>query len=84
MKIIYSKQALKYLGKLHKPKREKIIEAIEIAFSTTPPSGDIKKLKGIKNTYRLRVNDYRVIFNQDYDIIGIIKINSRGAVYNGY
>lgn len=79
MKIKYSKQAYKYLMKLHRPKREQIIEAVNKI-----PTGDIKKLKGYDDLYRLRVNDYRVIFNQDYDIINIIKIGSRGDIYGNY
>lgn len=79
MEIKYSKQAYKYLKKIHKPKREQIIAAINKI-----PKGNIKKLKGYDDLYRLRVNDYRVIFNTDYDIIKIIKIGSRGDIYGNY
>lgn len=79
MEIKYSKQAYKYLMKLHRPKREQIIGAVNQI-----PRGDIKKLKGFDDLYRLRVNDYRVIFNQNYDIIKIIKIGSRGDIYGNY
>lgn len=41
MEIRYSKQAYKYLMKLHRPKREQIIAAVNKI-----PTGDIKKLKG--------------------------------------
>lgn len=77
MNIRYSKQAYKYLMKLHAPKREQIIAAINKI-----PDGKIIKLKGYSNLYRLRVNDYRVIYDQNYDIINIIKIGPRGDVYN--
>lgn len=76
MEIKYSKQALKYLKKLHKPKREQILNAIRLL-----PSGDVKKMKGEDNLYRLRVNDYRVLFSQDGVIIMITKIGSRGDIY---
>jgi mRNA interferase RelE/StbE len=78
MEVKYSKQAYKYLMKLHRPKREQIEKAIgEI------PKGNIKKLQGFKeDIYRLRVDSYRVIFNQNYDIIKIIKIGSRGDIYD--
>lgn len=76
MQIKYSKQAYKYLKKLHKPKRDQIITAIEKI-----PDGDIKKMRGIDNVYRLRVNDYRVLYTPDYDIIAVIKIGSRGDIY---
>lgn len=76
MHIKYSKQAYKYLTKLHKPKRDKLIEAIE-----NIPAGDIVKMRGIDNLYRLRVNDYRVLYTPEYDIIKIEKIGSRGDIY---
>lgn len=80
MNIKYSKQSYKYLKKLHKPKRDQIISAIE---KIPNGGGDIKKMKGIENLYRLRVNDYRVLFSPEYDILLVIKIGSRGDIYNG-
>lgn len=77
MHIKYSKQAYKYLKKLHKPKRLQIISAIEKI-----PNGDIKKMRGIDNLYRLRVNDYRVLYTAEYDIIKVEKIGARGDIYN--
>lgn len=50
MQAKYSKQAYKYLVKLHRPKREKIIKAIEGI-----PEGDIKKLKGNSGDFRLKM-----------------------------
>jgi mRNA interferase RelE/StbE len=44
------------------------------------PSGDVKKLQG-ETGYRLRVGDYRVIFDRDGNVLMIIKIDSRGQVY---
>lgn len=79
MDIKYSKQAYKYLKKLHKPKRDQIIKAIN---KIPDGDGDIKKMRGIDNVYRLRVNDYRVLYTPEYDILMIIKIASRGDVYN--
>lgn len=76
MEINYSKQSIKYLKKLHKPKRDKILAAIKLL-----PDGNVRKMEGYDNLYRLRVNDYRVIFTKDFDIIFIEKIGSRGDVY---
>ena len=44
------------------------------------PLGDIKKLQG-QNGYRLRIGDYRVIFDRDGNILYIEKIDNRGQVY---
>ena len=75
MIINYSKQAIKFLSKQDKPTRIRIIEAI-----SQLPQGDVKKLQGQKH-YRLRVGDYRVIFDKNGDILYIEKIDNRGQVY---
>ncbi|MDO5399092.1 MAG: type II toxin-antitoxin system RelE/ParE family toxin [bacterium] len=76
MEIKYSKQSIKFLKKLQKPVRGNIISAINKL-----PFGDVKKLKGTGATYRLRVDDYRILFNRHGDIIKIEKIGPRGDVY---
>lgn len=75
MNINYSKQAVKFLSKQDKPTRIRIIEAIKRL-----PEGDVKKLQG-QHGYRLRVGDYRVIFDKTGDILYIEKINNRGQIY---
>ena len=48
--------------------------------------GDVKKLKGYENYYRLRVGDIRIIFEKEDDKIKIIVIDigNRGQIYNKY
>ena len=73
--IIYSKDALKFLNKQDKPTRKRIVSAIEKL-----PLGNIKKLQGTIG-YRLRVGDFRILFDKDGNIINIIKIDNRGQIY---
>lgn len=73
--VKYSKQAVKFLKKQDVSTINRIVNAIEML-----PSGDVKKLQGTDG-YRLRVGDYRVIFNRNGDIISIEKIENRGQVY---
>ena len=75
MTINYSKQAIKFLSKQDKSTRVRIVEAINKL-----PQGDVKKLHG-QEGYRLRVGDYRVIFNKNGDVLYIEKIDNRGQVY---
>lgn len=75
LQTVYSKQALKFLKKQEKKTQIRIISAIELL-----PSGDVKKLQG-NGKYRLRVGDFRIIFNHDGHIIMIEKIDGRGQVY---
>ncbi|MEF2597332.1 MAG: type II toxin-antitoxin system RelE/ParE family toxin [Lachnospiraceae bacterium] len=76
--IIYSKKAEKFLKKQDVPTRKRLV----IAISKLPMEGDIKKLQGIDG-YRLRVGDFRVIFDVNGIIIDIIDIGNRGQIYKG-
>lgn len=76
MQIEYSKKAVKYISLLDKPTKRRLREAIEKI-----PQGDIKKLQGINNGYRLRVGDLRVLFSMEEDTIYIDNILPRGQAY---
>ncbi|MDO4470947.1 MAG: type II toxin-antitoxin system RelE/ParE family toxin [Bacillota bacterium] len=76
--IVYSKKAVKFLKKQDKPTRIRLIDAI----SKLPLDGDIKKLQGTDG-YRLRVGDYRVLFDVNGIIVDIINIGNRGQIYKG-
>lgn len=77
VQIEYSKKATKYINALDKPTKQRIKSGIEKL-----PTGDIKKLKGIDNGYRLRIGDLRVLFSMENDYIYIDNILPRGQVYN--
>jgi mRNA interferase RelE/StbE len=72
----YSKQAEDYFDKQSRKQADRIKNAVNKL-----PAGDIKKLKGIKNGYRLRVGNVRVLFEKNGDQIHVIKIDNRGNVY---
>ena len=75
MKPTYSKRAAKAITKINNPFKQNIKEAIEKL-----PSGDVRKLQGYKNAYRLRVGDYRILFDMD-EVIEITDVLPRGAAY---
>ena len=75
MEIQYSKQAIKFLKRQSVSIQKRIFDAINKL-----PLGDVKKLKGNPG-YRLRVGDYRVIFDKFGHILYIEKIDNRGQVY---
>lgn len=77
MIINYSKQAIKFLNRQDRPTKERIVDAINKL-----PAGDVKKYQGTTTSrYRLRVGDFRVIFDKQGNILYIEKIGSRGDVY---
>ena len=79
MPVFLSKTCLKYLKKLDKSARSKIITAIE----GLPGEGDIRKMRGSgpPNLYRLRVGKYRVLYIWQEDIIRVIDVDTRGDIY---
>lgn len=77
-KIKIRPKALKFIEKQDKIQRLRIYKAIY-----NLPNGDIKKMVGCKNEYRLRVGDYRIIYelNQNELIILVTKADNRGQAY---
>ena len=76
MEIKYNKQAVKYINSCDKPTKKRLKEAIEKL-----PLGDVRKLSGVNNEYRMRVGDLRVLFFIQDDIIVIDAVLPRGQVY---
>ena len=76
LEIKYSKQALKFLKKQEIVTQKRIINAI-----SNLHKGDVKKLQNRNG--RLRIGDYRVIFDNVENIIFIQIIDNRGQVYKG-
>lgn len=81
--IRYSKQALDFLSKIQQNERHKIITKIE-QYADNPGAlkNQIKKLTGLP-FYRLRVGDYRVVFDESGLILNIVKIGHRKDIYKG-
>ena len=81
-KIIIKKKAKKFIDKLPKNDKIRIVKAIEVL----PNGEDIKKLKGHTDLFRLRVGDYRIIYTVDNGelIVYVIDVGNRGEIYNKY
>lgn len=76
MEIKYSKQATKFLDKQEESVELRIRKSIEKL-----PAGDVVKLKGTNDMYRLRIGDFRVIFYKEGNTIKVSKIDNRGQAY---
>ncbi len=76
MRIVFEKEAAKYISKLDRQSKLRIKNAIDKL-----PAGDVKKLQGFVNDYRLRVGDLRVLFSVNDDIIIIKDVLPRGQAY---
>ncbi len=78
--ISWDERALQDLEKLEVLLRKRIVKKIE-QFADSCSFNDIKRLQGYDKLYRLRVGDYRVIFELLNQEIIILKIGHRKNIY---
>jgi mRNA interferase RelE/StbE len=83
--LLYSKQAAKYIKKQDKPTRKRIREALLTLAENPYQRGvlDINSLKGVDSAFRLRVGDFRILYEvKDKElIIYVISAGNRGDIY---
>ena len=81
-RFIIKKPAKKFIDGLPMNERRRIVDAIE----RLPDSGDIKRLQGHNDLFRLRVGPYRVLYTVDNGqlVVCVVDAGSRGQIYNRY
>lgn len=81
-RLIYHRDTVKFIAKQDKAVQERIANGLKGLLSI-PPRGDIKPMKGYQGLYRLRIGNYRVLFEIQHDekVIYIQAIASRGEIY---
>ena len=79
--VTYTKDALRTLRGMPANTARQIRGKID-QYATDPRSlaANVIKLQG-RPGYRLRVGDWRVIFDEDGSVLAILKIAPRGSVY---
>ena len=78
-RIVIMKPAKKFIERQTRRNQERLLTAIY----RLPYEGDIKRLSGRDNVYRLRTGDFRVIYSVLDDIVtvAVSKAGNRGDVY---
>ena len=81
-RFIIKKPAKKFIDSLPVNERRRIVEAIE----RLPDSGDIRRLQGHNDLFRLRVGTYRIIYSVDHGklIVHVVDADNRGDIYKRY
>lgn len=81
-KIEIEKRAQKFIKKIPLTDRERVLKAIY----KLPEGTDVRKLKGNKELYRLRIGTYRIIYTIDNGrlVVIVIDAGNRGQIYNKY
>lgn len=80
-RVVYSRQASRTLARIPANESKRIIAKIEQY--AEDPSSQAKNVVKLQNRpgYRLRVGDWRVIFDEDEKVLDVEKIASRGSIY---
>jgi mRNA interferase RelE/StbE len=80
--IEFTKGALKQLKKLPTDIKERIDSKI-LELANEPRPNGVKKLEGSDSLYRIRVNDYRVIYQIQDDVllVTVAKVGHRREIY---
>lgn len=81
MKISIRKSAIKNLRKVDKKAKERIHNKI-LKLKNFPNISNIKKLTHFEPAYRLRIGDYRVLFDVADDTIVIGRVLHRKESYS--
>jgi mRNA interferase RelE/StbE len=73
-------KAIKDLGKIHKAEVSKIFSKIE-ALEKFPHVPNLKKLSNFDPPYRLRVGNYRILFDIENDTLTVYRVKHRKESY---
>jgi len=75
----FKPKAVKDLDSLHSTIRERVVEKVERMRNDL--EGDVKRLTNFVPEYRLRVGDYRVLFDVESNRIVVYRVRHRREVY---
>ncbi len=78
--IEFKPRATKDLDALDRPTARRVLEKIRSLENDL--AGDVKRLTNFTPEYRLRVGDYRVLFETDGDRVIIYRIKHRSRAYS--
>jgi mRNA interferase RelE/StbE len=79
--LLWARRATRSLQRLNQPTQEHIIDRVEQCARTG--NGDFTRLRGVPDGYRLRVGDWRVLFEFDSSegVLRVVAVASRGSAY---
>ena len=81
-RIEVKRSAAKALKKIPKPDRRRIVEKID-SLAEEPPNPETTKMKGDNPFHRIRVGDYRIVYEIQNEVlvILIVKVGHRKDIY---
>ena len=81
-RIEIKRSAAKALKEIPKANRKRIVEKID-SLAESPPNPDTTKMKGNNPFHKVRIGDYRIVYEiqEDVLVILVIKIGHRKDIY---
>ena len=80
LRTIWKQTAKKDLRRLESALAQRLILAVEIFAETG--RGDVKSLQGsYPRMFRLRIGDWRIIFQVEGDVLNVLRVLPRGQAY---
>lgn len=78
----FSSKAERDFRQLDVDTRRRVVEALD-GLVAEPPHGDVKKLRGTQDEWRLRVGDWQVRFRWDADggVVRVLSVQRRDRAY---
>lgn len=82
MKIEFGTKALKFLSKLDRDGKERVFKRIK-ELGNDPFPSDVKKIKGERDVYRIKIGAFRVLYKiiSKDDAILVFRVDKRSRVY---
>jgi len=78
IEVVFTEKAHKDLSDLPEHEIEQILSScLRLETNPHPDGKHIKKLKGYKDLYRLRIRDYRVVFEWRSNVVTVVRLLTR-------
>jgi mRNA interferase RelE/StbE len=84
--ITYRRDAARVLLRMQPAKAQDIKQAVaRVAVDPAAPNNNLRPLRGVRDSFRIRVGDWRVSYTLDRraGIIDVFEIAPRGRAYRG-
>lgn len=77
---VFTARARRDFKRLDAPVQRRITDALDRLVGD-PPAGDVVRLAGAADEWRLRVGDWRVRFTRESGIVYVLRVLPRGRAY---
>ena len=79
--VVFHAPALRKLARIPRNEADRIRQKVS-KYADDPGSlkANVKKLQG-REGFRLRVGNWRVIFDENGDVLDVLDVDSRGSIY---